>query len=701
MTRDFAPSSFLHEILLTALTLTLTAPPASAGDFAAPFQYQGQLKQLGVPTTELCDMQFTLMRDLGGIVTTAGTVTFDDAPGTEPPVSVENGLFEVSLDYGMDVLTSGDPLFLEVKVRCPSGSPDNYVTLRPWQPIKPAPRATHAAVADELDGMDGHSLDASDGHPTDALIVDTSGRVGVGTANPRSRMTISRPIQEQAYQLELRNEGSIQSPRFDGIRFTQGATGTTTLGALTLHYRNNGNPDMSLDLRSAPNLLFLDATQRIGVGTTSPLARLDTSGTTDPQLYVRTSDQSGDSAGIAIRGARNADTAVDVAYVDFRDFDSDEGPAGTDFLMARIAGGMQNSSGQTGVLRLHTNDGSGLKERIRVASTGDVGIGTTAPQARLHVVGPENDGTNATLRLKSGPDAMLLDGNEIDSVSSDLTLNANSPFDVVLASGGGHVGIGAAPQSLLHMSSAGPSVLTIEADTDDAGESDNARIEFSQDGGTVTGRLGFGAGTDKLELTNDNWDDVLINAGGLDDGLVIHPSGLGTQFGVGGVPDTLFRMKVFGGLLVTGTFRADSLLYTSSLGIEEGGLGIGTDRPSERLHVCGNIKATGTVLGEILGTCPDYVFEDDYDLMPIEELENYVRREHHLPGVPSAAEFEAEGIDYSAMSMTLLEKVEQLTLYMIEQNHRLDEKDRQIRKLQAKINHLTSRMQSLQCQGHP
>ena len=62
----------------------------------------------------------------------------------------------------------------------------------------------------------------------------------------------------------------------------------------------------------------------------------------------------------------------------------------------------------------------------------------------------------------------------------------------------------------------------------------------------------------------------------------------------------------------------------------------------------------------------DYVFAEDYNLKSLSEVENYVNEHKHLPGVPSAAEMEAEGISVSQMSNILLEKVEELTLHMIQ-----------------------------------
>lgn len=75
---------------------------------------------------------------------------------------------------------------------------------------------------------------------------------------------------------------------------------------------------------------------------------------------------------------------------------------------------------------------------------------------------------------------------------------------------------------------------------------------------------------------------------------------------------------------------------------------------------------------------PDYVFEPDYKLMPINDLEAYIAQNKHLPNIPSAAEMvSSDGIELSTMQFKLLEKVEELTLYMIElkkENERLKQR---------------------------
>ena len=61
----------------------------------------------------------------------------------------------------------------------------------------------------------------------------------------------------------------------------------------------------------------------------------------------------------------------------------------------------------------------------------------------------------------------------------------------------------------------------------------------------------------------------------------------------------------------------------------------------------------------------DYVFDENYNLKSLSEVESYVNEHKHLPGIPSAAEIEQNGVSLSKMSNMLLEKVEELTLHLI------------------------------------
>ncbi|OOG76426.1 hypothetical protein [Algoriphagus sp. A40] len=93
-----------------------------------------------------------------------------------------------------------------------------------------------------------------------------------------------------------------------------------------------------------------------------------------------------------------------------------------------------------------------------------------------------------------------------------------------------------------------------------------------------------------------------------------------------------------------------------------GNIGIGTANPSYKLDVIGTIRAR-EVKVDMSGA--DFVFEKDYGLMPLEELEVFINAKKHLPEIETAAEMQAEGVELGELNTKLLQKIEELTLYVI------------------------------------
>lgn len=150
----------------------------------------------------------------------------------------------------------------------------------------------------------------------------------------------------------------------------------------------------------------------------------------------------------------------------------------------------------------------------------------------------------------------------------------------------------------------------------------------------------------------------------------------------------------------------DYLLLSGGLGdvfIKDAGVGIETASPAAKLHVNGNVmvgtgipangyllSVNGKMISEevrvsLYGTpdWPDYVFENDYKLKPLPELEKLIRQQKHLPGIPAAAQVKKEGFDLGDMNRRLLEKIEELTLYIIQQDKKINSLEEKVQGLRT------------------
>lgn len=108
----------------------------------------------------------------------------------------------------------------------------------------------------------------------------------------------------------------------------------------------------------------------------------------------------------------------------------------------------------------------------------------------------------------------------------------------------------------------------------------------------------------------------------------------------------------------------------SDIYIESGNVGIGTDICSEKLTVDGKILSKEVII-DLNIPAPDYVFNDDYVLQSLEDLDGFLKRNKHLPDIPSGKEIKAEGVNIARLNMMLLKRIEELTLHIIEQEKRL------------------------------
>jgi hypothetical protein len=102
------------------------------------------------------------------------------------------------------------------------------------------------------------------------------------------------------------------------------------------------------------------------------------------------------------------------------------------------------------------------------------------------------------------------------------------------------------------------------------------------------------------------------------------------------------------------------------------------------LAVNGRVSAQKMVINQT-GRWPDYVFSKQYTLPALSEVEKFIKQNNHLPGIPSAAEVEKKGIDVGNNQAALLQKIEELTLYTIQQDKELKSLKQEMAELKALI----------------
>ncbi|HVW96327.1 MAG TPA: hypothetical protein VHA56_10215 [Mucilaginibacter sp.] len=197
-----------------------------------------------------------------------------------------------------------------------------------------------------------------------------------------------------------------------------------------------------------------------------------------------------------------------------------------------------------------------------------------------------------------------------------------------------------------------------------------------------SGQLGIGTTAPSSTV------EVFTGSSNTANGLVLSQASAGSQTsgrlffydqttGSGGA-NAIYRTS--GNLNITTNATPGSASGTSRITLtSSGNVGIGTTSPDQKLTVNGQVHATSVVVTSSVPA--DYVFKPDYHLRPLTEVKAFVVKNHHLPEIPSAADFKKDGQDLGQMNMLLLKKVEELTLYMIELNKTVKAQQREIQRL--------------------
>ena len=143
-----------------------------------------------------------------------------------------------------------------------------------------------------------------------------------------------------------------------------------------------------------------------------------------------------------------------------------------------------------------------------------------------------------------------------------------------------------------------------------------------------------------------------------------------------------FQFSNLQGYGITTPYGSPVSSWVTALAVSgQGNVGVGTnDCSTYKLNVKGKIGCE-EVNVRTFPWC-DYVFEPDYKLMPLYELQQYINANKHLPEIPDAKTVEGDGLDLGTMSTLHMKKIEELTLYILELQKQIDELKKQVENLQ-------------------
>ncbi len=356
-------------------------------------------------------------------------------------------------------------------------------------------------------------------------------------------------------------------------------------------------------------------------------------------------------------------------------------------LTSNTARGYMQASGSDMRIGTYVNNTTGnlifntrAVDRMWINENGQVGIGTANPASALTI-----NGTNPILQLRNGDvnkGFMLLNGDDLrvgtnsTNTTGSLVLQTKL-LDRVVIDDNGQVGIGtSSPTSILSINATNPTVQLKNSGVDKGFmQLSNDDIKIGTNIGNTNGRFVVRTdGSDRFTVNNNGnatlgsgVEGGLLTVDGAYTGMVLK-TGNTTRLSVVAAGSNPEITGAGSGVLRIRN-SSDGMYFYSNGQISIGGGG--AVATGYTVSVEGKLIAT-TVTSLPFGSWPDYVFEKDYKLRPLAEVKKYIEENKHLPGIPPAAIVAKEGIELGDISKRLTEKIEELTLYIIQQQEQLD-----------------------------
>jgi hypothetical protein len=502
-----------------------------------------------------------------------------------------------------------------------------------------------------------------------------AGRVGIGTTNPQADLDVNGTIKTTGFTFEDGNEGSgkVLSSNSSG---EASWADPTTLGIWSLNdddaWFTSGN---------------------VGIGTTSPSSELEVKGTTTLD------HDNGNNAGNALI-LKSGDEQLKIIDVG----DNDYGIIG-------------NQTDNTYIKAFDYNDVEGAS--IFLNTSGNVGIGTPSPSSELEVDGQittdnftmtNGAGTGHLLQSNGDGDASWVNPSTLDmcewSKSGDILYLDESTYDQLglftstpvadfqisdeWTFKGGAQGtnkiIGSNymyDNGAFRINSGFATAIKFDVNgslvfnaTSSSGQ--GTPISWQSMAFTHLGNLGIGttSPSSKLHLYGTSEIDARIQTTGLSNSI-LWTSNYHNSFGFG------IDAAGYGQIYSTISQKNEIMSFTSDGKVLMGGADPALVPTGYTLYVEGKI-ITEEVKIAVVGSWADYVFLPDYHLPSLNEVESFIAEHGHLPGVPSQEEVKENGIKLAETDATLLKKIEELTLYILQQEKKINQLEEKFEELQVK-----------------